>query len=43
MPDLLVATDDDGLADDVDATVARPGTTVRRVRAGADVLAACAQ
>lgn len=43
VPELLLATDDDGLADDVDAAVARPGTSVWRVRAGADVLAACAE
>lgn len=41
MPDVLLATDDDGLAAEVDATVARPGTAVRRVRAGVEVLAAC--
>lgn len=43
MPELLLATDDDGLQDDVEAAVVRRGTHLRRVRRGADVLAACAE
>ncbi|HEX2064553.1 MAG TPA: response regulator [Acidimicrobiales bacterium] len=38
MPDVLVATDADWVAEEVAAAVAGPGVTVRRVRAGRDVL-----
>jgi len=40
VPDILLATDADWIHDDVDAALAAPGTAVRRVRAGGDVLAA---
>jgi DNA-binding response OmpR family regulator len=38
--DLLLATDADWIADEVEAALSDPGTQVRRVRAGADVLPA---
>ena len=41
MPDVLLACDDDELVDDVAAGVVRPGTTLRTVRAGVDVVDAC--
>ena len=41
MPDVLLACDDDDLVDEVSAVVERPGTTLRTVRAGLDVVAAC--
>ena len=41
MPDVLLACDDDELVDDVAAGVVRPGTTLRTVRAGVDVIDAC--
>ncbi len=38
MPDVLLATDADWIHDEVDAALAAPGTAVRRVRSGAEVL-----
>ncbi len=38
MTDVLLATDADWIADEVEAALADPDTTVHRVRAGADVL-----
>lgn len=38
MPDVLLATDADSLAEEIDAALAGPGTGVRRVRRGVDVL-----
>ena len=40
MPDVLLATDADWVAEEVAAAVAGPGVTVRRVRFGRDVLPA---
>ena len=40
VPDVLLATDADWIHDEVDAALAAPGTAVRRVRTGADVLPA---
>ncbi len=40
MPDVLLATDADWIHDEVDAALAAPGTVVRRVRAGAEVVPA---
>ena len=40
MPAVLLATDADRIADEVDAALADAGTTVRRVRRGADVVPA---
>ena len=42
MPIVLIATDTDAVADEVDAAVADDGTTVVRVRTGAEVAAAVA-
>jgi DNA-binding response OmpR family regulator len=41
VPDVLLACDDDELVDDVAAGVVRPGTTLRTVRHGVDVVDAC--
>jgi len=38
VPDVLLATDADWIHDEVDAALAAPDTTVRRVRSGAEVL-----
>ena len=43
VPTVLVATDTDAVADEVDAAVADETTTVLRVRAGADVHGAVAE
>ncbi|MGH9187523.1 MAG: response regulator [Acidimicrobiales bacterium] len=43
MPDVLVATDADWIYDEVDAALAGPDTTVRRVRLGRDVAAEVAR
>lgn len=40
VPDILLATDDDHLHAEVDATLADGNTTIRRVRRGSDVLGA---
>jgi DNA-binding response OmpR family regulator len=40
VPDVLLATDADWIHDEVDAALAAPGTVVRRVRAGAEVVPA---
>lgn len=40
MPDVLLATDADWIHDEVDAALAAPGTVVRRVRSGAEVVPA---
>ncbi len=40
MTDVLLATDADWLLEEVAAALVEPGTTLRRVRAGADVLPA---
>ena len=40
VPDILLATDADWLHEEVDATLSDSNTTIRRVRRGADVLAA---
>lgn len=42
MPDVLLVTDADWIADEVDAALASVDTEVRRLRAGADVLPAVA-
>ncbi len=42
VPDVLLATDADWIADEVDAALAGPDTQVRRVRSGAEVLPAVA-
>jgi DNA-binding response OmpR family regulator len=41
VPDVLLACDDDALVDEVTASVVRPGTTLRTVRYGVDVVPAC--
>jgi len=41
VPDVLLACDDDELVDDIAAGVVRPGTTLRTVRYGVDVVEAC--
>ena len=41
VPDILLACDDAELVDDVAAGVVRPGTTLRTVRHGVDVVDAC--
>ena len=41
MADVLLACDDDDLVDDVAAGVVRPGTELRTVRHGVDVVPAC--
>lgn len=40
VPDVLLATDADWIADEIDAALAGPGTAVRRLRRGVDVLPA---
>jgi DNA-binding response OmpR family regulator len=40
VPDVLLATDADWIHDEVDAALAAPGTVVRRVRSGAEVVPA---
>jgi DNA-binding response OmpR family regulator len=40
VPDILLATDADWIHDEVDAALAAPGTVVRRVRTGAEVVPA---
>ena len=40
MPEILVAADADWIIDDVEAAIGGPGTTLRSVRTGLDVLAA---
>ena len=40
MPDVLVVTDDDAVADDVEAAVGGPDVTLRHVRSGREVLPA---
>jgi DNA-binding response OmpR family regulator len=40
VPDVLLATDADWIHDEVDAALAAPGTVVRRVHAGAEVVPA---
>jgi DNA-binding response OmpR family regulator len=42
VPDVLLATDADWIHDEVDAALAAPGTVVRRVRTGAEVVPAAA-
>lgn len=43
MPTVLLATDADWIYDEVEAALADDHTTVHRVRAGVDVIAACHQ
>jgi DNA-binding response OmpR family regulator len=38
VPDLLLATDADWIADEVEAALGEPGVTLRRVRRGSDVV-----
>jgi len=40
VPDVLLATDADWIAEEMDAALSEPGTEVRRVRRGVDVLPA---